>query len=113
MTNAMRRFLALIGLAIACITFNFAQPALADAAAGAKVFASTCAACHLGGKNLVNPAKTLKLADLQKNQIDSVAAITTQITNGKGAMPSFKGRLAADQIADVAAYVLAQAEKGW
>jgi cytochrome c6 len=109
----MRKFLALIGLAIACFTFSCARPAIADTTAGRPVFAANCAACHAGGKNLVNPAKTLKLADLQKHQIDSVDAITTQVTQGKGAMPSFKGRLSAAQIADVAAYVLAQAEKGW
>ncbi len=109
----MRRLFELTVLAIACLTFNFAQPALADAAAGKKVFSATCVACHLGGKNLVTPAKTLKLTDLQKNQLDSVATITAQITQGKGAMPSFKARLSTDQIADVAAYVLAQAEKGW
>ncbi|NJL20250.1 MAG: cytochrome C6, partial [Leptolyngbyaceae cyanobacterium SM1_3_5] len=36
-----------------------------------------------------------------------------QILNGKNAMPAFKGRLKPEQIEDVAAYVLAQAEKGW
>jgi cytochrome c6 len=107
------RKLLLFGLAIACFTFSCAQPAIADAMAGRSVFAANCAACHAGGKNLVNPAKTLKLADLQKYQIDSVEAITIQVTKGKGAMPSFKGRLSAEQIADVAAYVLAQAEQGW
>jgi cytochrome c6 len=35
------------------------------------------------------------------------------VTNGKGAMPAFQGRLSAQDIADVAAYVLSQAEKGW
>jgi cytochrome c6 len=40
-------------------------------------------------------------------------AIITQVTNGKAAMPSFKGRLKDNQIADVAAYVLAQADKDW
>jgi cytochrome c6 len=43
----------------------------------------------------------------------SIEAITTQVTNGKGAMPAFQGRLSAQDIADVAAYVLSQAEKGW
>jgi cytochrome c6 len=109
--NYMRRLLVIF--AIACLTFGFAQPAWADVAAGGKVFAANCASCHLGGKNLVNPAKTLKLADLQKYEMNSTTAIVTQVTNGKAAMPSFKGRLTADQIADVAAFVVAQAEKGW
>ena len=109
----MRRLLAWIGLAIACFTFNVAPPALAGVPGGSKIFSATCVACHLGGRNLVSSTKTLKLADLQKNQIASVAAITAQVTAGKGAMPSFKGRLTKAQIADVSAYVLAQAEKGW
>jgi cytochrome c6 len=43
----------------------------------------------------------------------SIEAITTQVNNGKNAMPAFKGRLTDEDIADVAAYVLSQAEKGW
>ena len=113
MIRFLARFLAASGLAIACLMFTFAPPALADVAAGGQVFAANCAACHLGGKNLVNPAKTLKLADLQKYQLATIAAITTQVTQGKGAMPAFLSRLSADQIADVSAYVLARAEKGW
>jgi cytochrome c6 len=43
----------------------------------------------------------------------SVEAITRQVIKGKAAMPAFKGRLTDDDIADVAAYVLSQAEQGW
>jgi cytochrome c6 len=35
------------------------------------------------------------------------------VTNGKNAMPAFKGRLNNQQIEDVANYVLEQAEKAW
>jgi cytochrome c6 len=35
------------------------------------------------------------------------------VTNGKNAMPAFQGRLTAEDIDDVASYVLEQAEKGW
>ncbi|CAD0229360.1 MULTISPECIES: cytochrome c6 PetJ [Planktothrix] len=80
---------------------------------GAKVFSANCASCHAGGKNLVNGAKTLKKADLEKYGMYDVEKIKTQVTNGKGAMPGFKGRLKDDQIADVAAYVLAQADQDW
>jgi cytochrome c6 len=40
-------------------------------------------------------------------------AIVTQVTNGKNAMPAFKGRLNKKQIEDVASYVMEKAEKGW
>ena len=38
---------------------------------------------------------------------------STQVTNGKNAMPAFSGRLTEADIEDVATYVLDQAEKGW
>jgi cytochrome c6 len=95
---------------IALLTFTFAMPALAD---GAQIFSSNCAACHIGGGNAVNAAKTLKLADLEQYGMNSVEAIVTQVTNGKNAMPSFKGRITDAEIAEVAAYVLQQSEAGW
>ncbi len=86
-----------------------------DVAVGQKVFTANCAACHRGGKNTVNPQKTLSLADLKKNQKDTPAAVIAQVTNGKGAMPAFgkTGKLKPPEIESVAAYVLAQANKGW
>ncbi|MBD2485036.1 cytochrome c6 PetJ [Planktothrix sp. FACHB-1365] len=84
-----------------------------DVANGGKVFSANCASCHAGGKNLVNAKYTLQKADLEKYGMYSIEAITTQVTNGKGAMPSFKGRLKPEQIADVATYVLSQADQGW
>ncbi|MGL5080167.1 MAG: cytochrome c6 PetJ [Microcoleaceae cyanobacterium] len=80
---------------------------------GAKVFAANCAACHAGGGNIVIANKTLKKAALTQYQMDNLGAIATQVTNGKNAMPKFAGRLNAQQIEDVAAYVLSKAEKGW
>ncbi len=112
---SMRTLLATVLITIASMIFTMAQPALADAdlATGAKVFAANCASCHIGGKNVVSPDKTLKKAALAKYAMNSSAAIVTQVTNGKNAMPKFKGRLTDDQIQSVAAYVLAQSEKGW
>ncbi len=102
---------------LACMTLAFASfsgNALAgDAANGAGVFGANCAACHIGGNNAVNPAKTLKKADLEKYDMYSLDAIKYQVTNGKNAMPAFGGRLTATQIEDVATYVLSQADKGW
>jgi cytochrome c6 len=84
-----------------------------DAVLGAKIFSANCASCHMRGGNLVSPAKTLKKEALAKYGMDSADKIITQVTNGKNAMPSFKGRLKGDAIANVTAYVLSQAEKGW
>ncbi len=110
----MKRLLSIALLAIALFTFGFSRPALAgDAANGAKIFSANCAACHIGGGNVVMAQKTLKKEALEKYGMNSLEAITKQVTNGKGAMPSFKSRLKPPQIEDVATYVLEQSAKGW
>ncbi|HZQ66178.1 MAG TPA: cytochrome c [Gaiellaceae bacterium] len=73
-----------------------------DPTAGKAVFTSAgCVGCH-----------TLKAANshgtVGPNLDDAkpaLARIFDRVTNGKGAMPSFKGRLSSKQIADVAAFV--------
>ena len=57
--------------------------------------------------------KTLKKGALAENGMNSVDAITYQVTDGKNAMPAFGGRLDDSDIEDVANYVLSQSEKGW
>ena len=109
----MKRIITVMLLGIAIFTFAFSSPALADSVSGAKLFTANCAQCHAGGKNLVNAAKTLKKADLEKYSMYSAEAIIAQVTKGKGAMPAFGGRLKANQIEDVAAYVLEKAEEDW
>ncbi|MGB8691504.1 MAG: c-type cytochrome [Microcoleus sp.] len=110
----MKRLLSIALLAFAIFTVGFGRPALAgDAANGAKLFSANCAACHIGGGNVVMGMKTLKKAALEKYGMNSIEAITTQVTNGKNAMPAFKGRLKPAQIEDVATYVLEQSAKDW
>mgnify|MGYP002775187680 FL=1 len=57
--------------------------------------------------------KTLKKAALEKYKKYSEEAVIEQVTKGKRAMPAFLGKLNETQIADVAAYVIAQADKDW
>ncbi|MGM3309388.1 cytochrome c6 PetJ [Anabaena sp. WFMT] len=110
----MKKIISVLLLGIAIFTFAFSSPALAaDAAAGKAVFTANCASCHAGGKNLVNAAKSLKKADLEKYDMYSAEAIIAQVTNGKAAMPAFGKRLKANQIEDVAAYVMEQADNNW
>lgn len=81
-------------------------PALAltgDAAAGKDVFASGgCGSCHTlaaaGSSGAVGPN-----LDDSKPTVELVA---TRVTKGQGAMPPFGEQLTAQQIADVAAYVV-------
>jgi mono/diheme cytochrome c family protein len=74
-----------------------------DPAAGTKIFLSAgCKSCHTlkdaGATGTVGP------------DLDSVKPTyriaTARVTLGKGVMPSFKGQLTDQQIADVASYVV-------
>mmetsp|Transcript_3673 Transcript_3673/g.4725 ORF Transcript_3673/g.4725 Transcript_3673/m.4725 type:complete len:144 (+) Transcript_3673:161-592(+) len=100
------------GLAIAGV----ATPAFAgDVAAGEQVFNANCAACHAGGQNVIMPDKTLEKDALEQYLAGgrNEAAVITQVTNGKNAMPAFGGRLGDDEIANVATYVIKTSESGW
>jgi cytochrome c6 len=77
------------------------------------IFDNNCAACHAGGKNMINPDKTLSMADLEKNGVNTVEAIKTLVRQGKPPMPTFSAILDEKQIDEVANYVLEQAKKGW
>ena len=89
------------------------QTFAADLEAGEQIFTANCSACHAGGNNAIMPDKTLKKDVLSDNNMNSIAAITNQVKNGKNAMPAFGGRLAEEDIENVANYVLAQSESGW
>ena len=70
------------------------------------------------GRWQCDPAsRTLSQADLQAHldsySQDHLEAIEHQIEAGKNAMPPYQGKLSDDDIADVAAYVEEQAERGW
>eukprot|EP00543_Licmophora_paradoxa_P000960 CAMPEP_0202443084 /NCGR_PEP_ID=MMETSP1360-20130828/2438_1 /ASSEMBLY_ACC=CAM_ASM_000848 /TAXON_ID=515479 /ORGANISM="Licmophora paradoxa, Strain CCMP2313" /LENGTH=131 /DNA_ID=CAMNT_0049058671 /DNA_START=34 /DNA_END=429 /DNA_ORIENTATION=+ len=92
------------------------SPAFAgDVGAGEQVFNANCAACHAGGQNVIMPEKTLEKDALEQYLAGgrNEAAVRTQVTNGKNAMPAFGGRLSDDDIANVASYVIATADEGW
>ena len=90
---------------------DFRAPSQGDVESGATIFAGNCAACHAGGNNVIAAEKTLR-----KEALDSYltggrkeSSVVTQVTNGKNAMPAFGGRLSDEEIGDVAAYVIDQA----
>ena len=110
----LKKILSVVWIAIALFTLALGSPALAaDTASGAKIFSANCAACHAGGRNVIMADKALKKEALEKYGMDSSEAVVKQVTNGKNAMPAFKGRLSDKQIEAVASYVLEQADKGW
>jgi mono/diheme cytochrome c family protein len=74
-----------------------------DPKKGSSVYASSgCGGCHTlaaaHSSGTVGPNLDTLKPDYQ--------AVTAQVTNGGGAMPAFKSKLSAQQIADVAAYVV-------
>ena len=102
--------------AIAGAALLVATPAFAgDADAGEKIFNANCAACHAGGQNSVVPDHTLEKSAIEKFLTGGFkeSSVVTQVTNGKGAMPAFGGRLSDDDIANVATYVISKSEEGW
>jgi len=113
----------LLGATILILTLVFVeigstpQTALADTttkpATAAEIFSVNCAGCHINGGNIIRRGKNLKQKALKRYGMDSIANIANLVTNGKNIMPSYKDRLSEQQIIDVAAYVLSQAENDW
>lgn len=108
----MRKLLSVV-LMVTLVLISLTRPVAADTVDGAKIFSANCSACHMGGGNVIMANKTLKKDALDKYTMNSMEAIVTQVTNGKNAMPAFKGRLNKKQIEDVASYVMEKAEEGW
>lgn len=110
----MKKALAFAFSVLATVLLSLSSPAYSfDLEAGSALFTANCSACHAGGNNVILPDKTLKKDVLEENGMNSTSAIKNQVTNGKNAMPAFGGRLSAEQIDDVANYVLNQSEQGW
>lgn len=105
-------FIALMMCGILSV-YDIQNTFAADLEAGEQIFSANCAACHAGGNNAIMPEKTLQKQVLSDNGMNDIGAITNQVTNGKNAMPAFGGRLADDDINNVASYVLNQSEQGW
>ena len=73
-----------------------------DAAAGKQVFASAgCVACH----TLADAGSTGTVGPNLDDAKPPATLVVTRVTDGAGAMPSFKDKLTEQQIQDVAAYV--------
>lgn len=80
---------------------------------GQLIFEAQCVGCHANGGNIIRRGKTLKLKALQRNHRDSLEAIADIVRNGKMPMSAYKDKLTDQEILDVSAYVLNQAQQGW
>ena len=87
-------------------TLEPATPAfklMGDPTAGKKTFLSAgCTGCH----TLADAKATGTVGPNLDQAKPDYRLVTARVTLGKGQMPSFKGQLSAQQIADVAAYVV-------
>ena len=79
--------LNLLGVSAA---FAASTPAV-DLEHGGQLFSANCAACHMGGGNVISASRTLSQSDLQAhlNEYgdDHIEAIEHQIENGKMRCP--------------------------
>ncbi len=73
-----------------------------DAAAGKAVFEAKCGVCH----TLSDAGTTGTVGPNLDEAKPSLELALDRVVNGQGVMPSFKGQLSAQEIADVAAYVV-------
>jgi uncharacterized membrane protein len=81
-----------------------AAPSPAAVERGRVVFASAgCAGCH----TLADAGATGSVGPSLDAAAPSSALVVERVTNGQGGMPSFRGRLTDEEIADVGAYVAA------
>ena len=121
----LNKFKKILPVLVLILTLAFveiatnSQIAIADTATTpatatpAEVFSTNCAGCHINGGNIIRRGKNLKQKALKKYGMDSIANISNLVTNGKGIMPAYKARLSEQQIIEVSAYVLLQAETDW
>jgi len=93
------------GFAVLAFALVFSTLALAD---GGADFKAKCAMCHgADGAGQTSMGKAMKLRDLGSADVQSQsdADLNGIITNGKGKMPSYNGKLTADQIHDLVKYI--------
>ncbi|HZQ68297.1 MAG TPA: cytochrome c [Terriglobales bacterium] len=93
----------LAGLAVALVfsTFSLAE-------SGADLFKAKCAVCHgATGAGDTGMGKAMNLRDLGSADVQkqSDADLTAIITNGKGKMPKYDGKLTKEQIESLVQHV--------
>ena len=117
----MRRLAKLLVTIAAVAALSIAPAAQASTTGsieqGEQIFAHNCAACHMGGGNVIQASRTLKIGDLNEHldlyRQTPLEAIEHQIEDGKNAMPAYADKLSEEEIIAVATFVEHQAEQGW
>lgn len=91
-------------LALFSFVLALALPQIAAAQSGTDTFKAKCAMCHGadGSGKAAMGTKPLNSPDVQKM---SDADLNAAITNGKGKMPAYKGKLTDAQITDLVKFI--------
>jgi len=92
-------------LTVLAFTLVFSTWSLAD---GGADFKAKCAMCHgADGKGETGMGKTMKVRDLGSADVQgqSDADLNGIITNGKGKMPKYDGKLTKDQVGEVVKFI--------
>jgi cytochrome c6 len=103
MTIKLLQRIALFSFVIA-----LALPPMAAAQSAADLYKSKCQACHgPGGMPSEGMAKSMGMKPLGASDVQAMsdADLTAAITNGKGKMPAFKGKLTDPQIKELVGYI--------
>ena len=100
------------GMHVQSVQAEGVEASVADAS-GVALFETNCAGCHPKGGNIIKRGKTLKLKPLTRRHLDSVEAIATFVTNGKGLMSAYGDILTPEEIETVSRYVWKQAQSDW
>ena len=101
MKNVIRVFLVVFVFAVMSPTFLLAE-------SGADLYKAKCAMCHgAGGAGDTAMGKTLKLRPLGSAEVQaqSDADLNKIVTDGKGKMPKYDGKLTKDQINDLVKFI--------
>ena len=97
----------LVSVSAALFSVNAQAFTADDVAAGQAVYNRTCVHCH--GRNMVNSGTTVY--DLRRFPQDDKPRFLESVNNGKGNMPSWKGRLKDEEIEALWAYVATRGGK--
>jgi len=95
-------------IALLCFVLALALPPMAAAQSAADTYKAKCQGCHgPGGVPSAGMAKSMGIKPLGGADVQAMsdADLTGAITNGKGKMTGFKGKLTDSQIKDLVAYI--------
>jgi len=93
-------------LAVVAGSFLLVAPAFAQN--GASLFKARCAGCHgADGAGNTSIGKSMHMRSLASPEVQKMSdkELTAMITDGKGAMPSYKDKLSEAQIKDLVGYI--------